>query len=52
MQKTTQNAWIYGHHHTNIPPFMIGKTTLYTNQFGYAKMMEDTGFDRGATIQV
>ena len=52
MQKTTQNAWIYGHHHMNIPPFMIGKTTLYTNQFGYAKMMEDTGFDRSATIQV
>ncbi len=52
MQKTAQNAWIYGHHHMNIPPFMIGKTTLYTNQFGYAKMKEDAGFDRGATIQV
>jgi hypothetical protein len=52
MQKTAQNAWIYGHHHANIPPFLIGQTTLYTNQYGYAKMKEDAGFDRSATIKV
>ena len=50
MQKTPQNAWIYGHHHVNIPPFLIGQTTLYTNQLGYVKFKEGTGFDRSATI--
>jgi predicted phosphohydrolase len=52
MQKTTQNAWIYGHHHFNIPPFLIGKTRLYTNQLGYVKFKEGAGFDRNATITV
>ena len=50
MQKTPQNAWIYGHNHVNIPPFLIGQTTLYTNQLGYVKFKEGTGFDRSATI--
>ena len=52
MQKTTQNAWIYGHHHANIPPFLIGQTTLYTNQLGYVKFKEGAGFDRSATVKV
>lgn len=52
MQKTTQNAWIFGHHHVNIPPFLIGKTRLYTNQLGYVKFKEGAGFDRSATITV
>jgi predicted phosphohydrolase len=52
MQKTTQNAWIYGHHHVNIPPFLLGKTRLYTNQLGYVKFKEGAGFDRNATITV
>ena len=52
MQKTPQNAWIYGHHHVNIPPFLIGQTTLYTNQLGYVKLKEEAGFDRSATIEV
>ena len=51
MQKTAQNAWIYGHHHANIPPFLIGQTTLYTNQLGYVKFKEGAGFDRSATIK-
>jgi len=50
IQKTTQNAWIYGHHHSNISPFLIGKTTLYTNQLGYVKFKEGAGFDRSAVI--
>jgi hypothetical protein len=36
----------------NIPPFMIGKTTLYTNQLGYVKFKEGAGFDRSATAKV
>jgi hypothetical protein len=52
MQKTAQNAWIYGHHHVNIPPFLIGQTTLYTNQLGYVKLKEEAGFDRSAIIEL
>jgi acyl-coenzyme A synthetase/AMP-(fatty) acid ligase len=52
MQKTAQNAWIYGHHHANIPPFLIGQTTLCTNQLGYVKFKEGIGFDRSASIMV
>jgi len=52
IQKTAPNAWIYGHHHSNIPPFLIGETRLYTNQLGYVKCKEGTGFDRNATIRV
>jgi predicted phosphohydrolase len=50
IQKTAPNAWIYGHHHANIPPFLIGKTTLYTNQLGYVKLKEAVGFNRNANI--
>jgi len=52
IQKTAPNAWIFGHHHCNIPPFLIGKTMLYTNQFGYVKFKEGAGFDPTATITV
>ena len=51
IQKTAPNAWIFGHHHSNIPPFLIGKTMLYTNQLGYTKFREGAGFDRNATIR-
>lgn len=50
IQKTAPKAWIYGHHHVNIPPFLIEKTMLYTNQLGYIKFKEDAGFDRSSTI--
>jgi hypothetical protein len=52
IQKTAQNAWIYGHHHDNIPSFLIGQTTLYTNQLGYVKFKEGVGFDRSASIML
>lgn len=52
IQKTAQNAWIFGHHHFNIPPFLLGKTTFYTNQLGYVKFKEGTGFDRSAIIEL
>ena len=50
IEKTAPNAWIFGHHHSYIPPFLIGKTTFYTNQLGYVKFKECAGFDRSATI--
>jgi predicted phosphohydrolase len=50
--KTTPNAWIYGHHHSNLQPFLISKTQLYTNQLGYIKYKEGQGFDRKAVIMV
>lgn len=52
IQKTAPNTWIYGHHHTNIPPFLVGQTKLYTNQLGYLKLKEVSEFDRGATIMI
>ena len=52
IQKTAPNAWIYGHHHSNVSPFLIGKTRLYTNQLGYIKFKEGVGFNRSATIEL
>jgi len=52
IQKTAPNAWIFGHHHTNISAFLIGKTTLNTNQLGYVKLKEGIGFDRNACITI
>jgi predicted phosphohydrolase len=42
--------WIYGHHHSNISDFEIGKTKLLTNQLGYVKYSEHKFFDRAKTI--
>ena len=44
--------WIYGHHHTNIPEFEIGKTKLLTNQMGYVKYGEDKEFRRDAKVEI
>lgn len=38
--------WIFGHHHQNIAQFEIGMTKLLTNQLGYVRYNEHTGFDR------
>lgn len=43
-------AWIYGHHHRNIPAFMIGGTRMFTNQVGYVAQNEQIGFDPAAVI--
>jgi len=42
--------WIYGHHHSNVIDFTIGKTTMLTNQLGYVKYGEHMLFDSDMTI--
>ena len=44
--------WIYGHHHSNIPPFLVGNTPLLTNQLGYVEYGEHTSFNASAVIEV
>jgi hypothetical protein len=38
------DCWVYGHHHSNIPEFDIGKTKLLTNQLGYVQHYENELF--------
>ena len=44
--------WIYGHHHMNIPDFNIGNTKLVTNQLGYIRYGENTGYKDDAVIEI
>lgn len=44
--------WIYGHHHYNIPAFIIGNTTMLTNQLGYVQRGENNWFERGKVVEV
>lgn len=46
------HSWIYGHHHNNTPDFKIGNTNILTNQLGYVKHGEHTGFDRARVLHV
>ena len=44
--------WIYGHHHSNVPAFEIGKTKLLTNQLGYVKKRGNKKFNLEAVISI
>jgi hypothetical protein len=44
--------WIYGHHHCNTPDFVIGNTTMLTNQLGYVHHHEHGSFRRGKVVEV
>ena len=44
--------WIFGHHHFNVPDFMIGKTNLSTNQVGCVKYGEHTYFKNIKCLEV
>ncbi|PKP20803.1 MAG: metallophosphoesterase [Bacteroidetes bacterium HGW-Bacteroidetes-21] len=44
IEKSKPDAWIFGHHHSNINDFTIGKTQMLTNQLGYIKYNENIGF--------
>lgn len=50
IEKYAPDAWIYGHHHENVPDFLIGKTQLLTNQLGYLDYGEHHYFDAGKLI--
>jgi predicted phosphohydrolase len=52
IEKYGPNAWIYGHSHRNMPEITIGKTKLYTNQFGYLQYSEHKCFDRFKAIDI
>jgi predicted phosphohydrolase len=45
-------AWIYGHHHSNTPDFMIGETAMLTAQLGYVEYGENVGFNPLSTLTV
>ncbi|HMC86328.1 MAG TPA: metallophosphoesterase [Chitinophagaceae bacterium] len=48
--KTSPTHWIYGHNHSNTPPFNIGLTQLITNQLGYVHHHEHGSFDSSRHI--
>jgi len=45
-------AWIYGHHHSNIPEFRIGQTKMLTNQLGYVQLGEHGLFERDKVLNL
>jgi len=45
-------SWVYGHHHTNTPEFMIGNTKLITNQLGYVQRNEHRIFEPNKVIEI
>ncbi len=44
--------WLFGHHHQNIDDFKIGTTKMITNQMGYVKYQEHSGFDGGKILEI
>ena len=44
IESSNIDYWVYGHHHSNIPEFTIGKTKLVTNQLGYVQHYENEFF--------
>lgn len=52
IQDSTIDYWIYGHHHSNIGEFQIGNTKLVTNQLGYVKYNENSGYNNKAIISL
>jgi predicted phosphohydrolase len=44
IQDSNIDYWIYGHHHSNVPEFVIGKTQMLTNQLGYVIQNENREF--------
>lgn len=46
------SCWVYGHHHSNIPEFSIGKTTMLTNQLGYVQENEHQHFGINKVIEI
>lgn len=52
IEKNEIDYWLYGHHHYNTEDFLIGNTTLLTNQLGYVRYGENLGYKNGMTIEM
>ncbi len=50
IEQSPINAWVYGHHHSNSPEFLIGHTRMLTNQLGYVRRREYYGFRNDMVI--
>jgi predicted phosphohydrolase len=46
IKNSCPDYWIYGHHHSNVPEFTVGKTKMLTNQLGYVMWNEQAGFQQ------
>lgn len=52
IESSNIDYWAYGHHHSNIPEFSIGKTKLITNQLGYVQRNEHLKFETNKVIDI
>lgn len=52
IESSNIDYWAYGHHHSNIPEFSIGKTKLITNQLGYVQRNEHRLFETIKVIDI
>lgn len=52
IESSNIDYWAYGHHHSNIPEFSIGKTKLITNQLGYVQRNEHLKFETNNVIDI
>jgi len=52
IESSAIDYWVYGHHHSNIPAFNIGKTKLITNQLGYVQQNEHHLFNTSKCIEL
>ncbi len=46
------DSWVFGHHHSSTPDFMIGKTQMLTNQLGYVGYGEHRFFNPGKFLDI
>jgi predicted phosphohydrolase len=52
IETSAAQCWVYGHHHTNTPEFVIGKTRMLTNQLGYVDLSEHISFKSGQCFEL
>jgi predicted phosphohydrolase len=52
IEQSGVDYWLFGHHHHNLPAFMIGNTRMITNQLGYVRYNEHELFNNGAYFEI
>ncbi len=52
IESSNIDFWAYGHHHSNIPEFSIGKAKLITNQLGYVQRNEHRLFETNKVVEI